>query len=309
MEVAGAIEEQRPPLAYRLQSTEVFVPAGIRRIACEQLDKALAPIVTQDAEGAIHDVRTRCKKLLGLLRIVQPNLSEFRSESHAFRDIAGHLSDLREAKVLQDTYDRLLERRHNGIDRRALGQIRRRFTLEHTELRSRVDLAARFAECREDLAAARDRAGEWTIARDGWSAVGPGLTRTYTRARSAARNAREEGTAEAWHELRKQLKYHYFHTLLLRRIWPREMRVRAGVAARATDLLGQHHDLAVFKSRLIDDRFSGDLVIAELALGLATKGQQVLLSQAGPLIGRLLAEKPRPLARNWRALWENSFNQ
>lgn len=294
-------------MAYRLRANDSPVSEGIRRIAREQLAKAIAAIDDPtDPEEAVHDIRTCCKKLRGLLRLIRPEIDEYRSENEALRDTARRLSGVREAKVLQDTYDLLLDTCDATLDRRTLGQIRRRFTLERKAELQRIDLAGRLSECRQELVEARDRASGWTIASDGWSGLAGGLAKTYARARSSAEEARLQGTPAAYHELRKQLKYHLFHTLLLRSIWPREMSERAAVATRASDLLGDYHDIAVLEAQLTSGhRTFGDRSAIEAALALAAERRGKLTHDAWPLIGRLLAEKTGALVDRWSALWVN----
>ena len=52
-------------MPYRLRDSDRSVPEGVRRIAGEQLDRAIDAIDQLDPAEAIHEVRTRCKKLRG----------------------------------------------------------------------------------------------------------------------------------------------------------------------------------------------------------------------------------------------------
>jgi CHAD domain-containing protein len=86
-------------MAYRFMLNEP-IPQAERRIAHEQLNKACEQLDRADSAElgeAVHDVRTRCKKLRGLIRLVRPAMKdvEYRSANTAFRDAARLLSPIR----------------------------------------------------------------------------------------------------------------------------------------------------------------------------------------------------------------------
>ena len=78
-------------MAYRIRTKDDDVEQAVRRIACEQIDRALAEIDDDGLDFArkVHQVRKRCKKLRGLVRLVRPALDAYGRENAAFRDAAG----------------------------------------------------------------------------------------------------------------------------------------------------------------------------------------------------------------------------
>ncbi len=103
----------------------------IRRVAGEQVSKAMAELdnADLDRDKVVHQVRKRCKKLRGLLRLVRPGMeATYANENAAFRDAARLLSSLRDAKTLIGTYDDLMDQFHSQIDRQAFGSIRATLT-------------------------------------------------------------------------------------------------------------------------------------------------------------------------------------
>lgn len=292
-------------MAYCLRRKDATVEKAIRRIAREQIDKAIGSIEGKDdLAGAVHDVRVRCKKLRSLIRLVQPDFGGFSKENTALRDIARLLSGLRDARVMQDTYDRLVRHNDAQVDRRVLGQIRRHFTLEGKAELARVNVTKLLEESRRELLDARDRASRWKLAEDGWDAMAGGLSRTYALARKAADNAREQPGVASYHELRKRVKYHWFHTILLKRIWSEEMGYHAAQAMQLSEILGEFHDLAVFKDRITDEleNFRANDAV-EMALVLTHRRRAMLEEKIWPLATHLLAEPPEALFDHWHALW------
>jgi len=97
-------------MGYRFER-DATVQKDLRRIAIAQIDGAVASIDDHGlASGVVvHEVRKSCKKLRGLLRIVRPGFDGYARENGAFRDMAAALSPLRDAAVLIETYDALMD--------------------------------------------------------------------------------------------------------------------------------------------------------------------------------------------------------
>lgn len=292
-------------MAYRLKRKDGSVQKAVRRVACEQIDKAIAATERLDPADAVHDVRKRCKKLRGLIRLVRPSFAAYKDENAVFRDIAALISDARDAKVMQDTYDLLVSHYSDRIDRRALGSIRRRFTLDRKAAGGGgEDVRERLAKARDRLLAARERAGGWNLNEKDWAAIGGGLEKTYARACEASESARACSDGETFHELRKRIKYHWYHCRLLENLWPEMMTIRTHLARELSDLLGDHHDLTVFQERLSADPASyGNPADVEIAIGLALACKSALEQQAWPKVDRLLAQPPGALADHFEGLW------
>ncbi len=71
-------------MGFRLQRGEA-VNEGVRRIAGEQLEKAIAEIQNTelDRHEAVHQVRKRFKKIRGLIRLVRPAFEETYDRENA----------------------------------------------------------------------------------------------------------------------------------------------------------------------------------------------------------------------------------
>ncbi|MDB5769992.1 MAG: hypothetical protein JWM42_366, partial [Burkholderia sp.] len=81
----------------------------VRSIAAEQVDKAVAEAggPPKDFDATVHQLRRRCKKLRGLLRMVKPHFKNFAAENAAVRDAADLLGGVRDARVMVETLDAL----------------------------------------------------------------------------------------------------------------------------------------------------------------------------------------------------------
>lgn len=294
-------------MAYRIRDTDKSIEATLRRIAREQIDKALASLESTGVErpAAVHDVRKRCKKLRGLIRLVRPSFARYGDENAALREVARLLGELRDSKVLQDTYDAIMADYAGSLDRHAIAPVRAALTRRRKAELADADLDARFAQARALLCQARERAAQWSLCDTGWDALGPGLAKTYTRAREAMADAADGGDGEQHHEWRKRVKYHWYHARLLRCIWPERMDQRAALSHELAGLLGDHHDCHVFEQAiLVDPAGFAKAHAIETLIALTRRRRAMLEEQAHRLGTRLLADKAGILVDRWSEWWD-----
>lgn len=294
-------------MAYRFRRGDESVQHGLRRIAADQIDKAIAEVDDRGmgAAATVHQLRKRCKKLRGLIRLVRPAFGDYGEENALFRDAAAGLSGLRDMDAQIETYDALLDSCDGNLDRRTFAPVRRRLTLRRKRIVAAQDLDASLAAFRARMVAAKERAAHWTLDADGFDAVAGGLRKTYARAGKAMAKAGDKPTAENFHEWRKRAKYHWYHTRLLAPVWPGPMTAHRDAAKRLGDMLGEHHDLAVFRDTIAGN--PGDSAAGETAdalFALIERRQAALADDAFRLGARLLAEPGKPLARRWESYWK-----
>ncbi len=291
-------------MGYRLKADEA-VESGVRRIAREQIDKALAEI-DDDGLGAhrtVHRVRKRCKKVRGLVRLVRPAFEDYSSANSCFRDAARRLAPARDSHTMLRTAERLADR-VEGLDCAGLlGLLRRR----RDEAAARV-LGSELARCREELLECRDVVSGWRVEGDGIEAVLGGVLKTYKRGRARFRDAREESGVELLHEWRKRTKYLRYHARLLSGAWDPVLSAYRDEAKRLSDILGEDHDLGVLRAWIAD--LDHDEVSPRSAEGLMAAidaRRQKLHARAWPVGARVFAVKPRTvgdcLGRVWNA-WQ-----
>ena len=291
-------------MAYRFNHSQDTVQDGVRDIAVELIDKAIAASKRRhDVERTVHNLRKTCKKLRGLIRLVRPVFSDYHAENAAFRAAGRGLSHLRDTAVLIQTYDNLLEAYEDQVDRAQFAPIRRHLTLQHRQAARQADMARRLEEFRERMSAARNRVGRWRLSEDGFDAIEPGLARSYKAARRAMAAASKDTTAEAIHDWRKRVKDHWYHAHLLTPLWPKQMKTSRMVARDLSELLGDHHDLEVFVRHLAEHELA-DAADGEVLTGLARRRQQALSDDAFLMGARLLAEPAGHMTSRWRSYWQ-----
>ncbi|HET6602702.1 MAG TPA: CHAD domain-containing protein [Xanthomonadaceae bacterium] len=290
-------------MAYRFGSRE-SVQSAVRRVAREQIDRAVARIDSGDRHRAVHLVRRHGKRLRALLRLVEPVFPEAADEYAQLRAIARPLSAVRDARVAVATAGRLRER-CDALDRSALLPALQAALQAYCEALARgVDGApgidALMASARAQLLAQRERVTGWSLSADGFEAVGEGFARSYRRARRAMRAALDGGDAGQWHRWRRRGKVHACQLELLRPLWPALLEARAGELRRLNARLGEHHDLAQLP--LWFAALPGAAAPAELD-PCARARTQALERDCRPLGMRLYADRPRDLVRDLRRWW------
>ena len=113
------------------------VEDGIKRMVSEEIRQAIKEIDSRKLKRteAIHEVRKHCKKIRGVLRLVRPQFEQtYQFENVWFRDTAKGLAELRDADAIIETYDSLLDKFGNQIDRRTFAPMRRALTLRRKRI-------------------------------------------------------------------------------------------------------------------------------------------------------------------------------
>lgn len=283
-------------MPYAFLPTDDSVAEAAARVAREEAEGALRAARGDGPLGPrVHEMRKAVKKLRGLLRLLRPVMPGARAEDAALRDAGRVLASLRDAAVVLATAERASQGMPEGRRGVLLSPFRR--AAEAAAGASGADLGA-FAGAMEGLVG---RIPGWRVERDGWKALAPGLRATWGAARAALREARADPAPEALHEWRKRVKDHWYQARLLAPMWPEMMAAQVAAADDLGERLGRANDLAVLRERLDGAGLDGALR-DEAALAVAALyGEEV--AAAFPLGERLLAERPRALARRWGAWW------
>ena len=225
--------------AYRLKSREK-PSAGVRRIAYERIDDALDHLGERhhDPADAVHEARKDLKKLRSLLRMVGPAIGRrvYTRENARFRDLGRELSGARDAEVKLHTLVSLRERSGDLTGSTAMWPPWRRSVS-----------GPRFPDQSSPTQSASSR----RVARA--SPTGPSATgrRPVT--------VSYEATAEVARRWRRcasipptpgctsggASKDLWYHLRIVSGAWPEVLESVADQAHELSELLGDHHDLAV----------------------------------------------------------------
>ena len=297
-------------MAYRLKPDQSF-DAGVRRIALEQIDRALHHLQDiSDERDPIHETRKALKRIRALLRLVRPGLTshDYKSENARYRDIGRLLAEVRDSQVLLETL--------NKFETNSAGRTKSAFAAARSRLASKAvgdgvcdDDDAR-ALAIEGLVEARAAMGELAFKGTEFEIAIEGMARTYRQASRAFERAYEEPNGEALHEWRKFIQHHWRHMALLTAAWPEMAHARVEAAKEISNMLGEDHDIEVMLSAL-DAKASkpgpGKRKLTEgqqkLAHACAIERQAELRAACHTLGLRLFAEPSSAFADRMRHYW------
>src|SRR5687768_7091634 len=157
----------------------------------------------------IHTARKQLKRARANLRLLRDAIGKaaYRRENRALRDAARPLSRVRDAKVLIETADMLIDAARAGPHRTLLLKARTALEKARREARAELEVMNGATDSAAALHAAATRMRRWRVGDADASALRKGLERVYRRGREAFQTARKDSTAENLHEWRKQVKY------------------------------------------------------------------------------------------------------
>ena len=251
---------------------------------------------------AVHGARKDLKKARAALRLVREELGEkvFKRENRALRDAARLLSASRDATVKLETLQALIDGDAGDVPPGPAA-------LWHDALVADRDATVEAEADQSDAAVEAielviERSHHWKLHHSGWKLLAPGLDTAYSEGRDAFEALGDEPSFEAVHELRKRGKDLWYQVRLLRDAWEPVLGPTAEEIHEFTDLLGDHHDLAVLAADLDGRDEIGSAhknVMYEL---IASEGAS-LLSDARSLGARVYAEAPKAHLKRLRGYW------
>lgn len=297
-----------PGRKYALAEDETLAE-GMRRIAAGRAEKALERLRASaageiPAAAAIHGARKDLKKLRTLLRLLSDELPKkvFARERERYREAGRKLSGSRDAEVKLTTLDALTEE-DEDLPEEAVETWRRILDSDREAATGTVSSEEAMAEAVELIEAGCGEIEGWKLRKNPEKAAVGAVTRVYGRGRRAMGAAEADPGDEEFHEWRKRAKDLRYGLELLSGAWSGPLAATAAEASRLTDLLGDHHDLAVLREDLHQRRL-GEEGTRSLEAAIETR-QEELAAEAFALGRRLYAERPkdfgRRLDRYWRA--------
>lgn len=287
------------------------VPDGVRRLAHELLEPALADLDAIPAERrsrlthrprplragdrahfqrAVHQTRKRMKRMRALLRLFRDDLGEdaYRYENESYRDTSRILADVRDAQVMIQTLDHVAELLGAEAPPALLADVRRSLVGNLGAASRSMTRRGAVDEAAARLRRAAARVDAWPLHTDSSAAFAGGLRRLYRRGRRDLDAAIADPSVEAWHEWRKRVKYLWHQLEVLAPAWPAMFEAMHDEAEAVADLLGDAHDLAVLVHRVTSrpDRFGTGPDVAHLVQ--VVERRRLAMEEEAVARGRLL---------------------
>jgi CHAD domain-containing protein len=260
---------------------------------------------SRNQDEAVHDARTSLKKIRAVLRLVRDEIAGdvFQQENICFRDAGRHLSAVRDAAVMLETFDKLMERFSAQLAADAFTELRK--MLRQSSTTRRVEKQKALALVARTISVARRRVEHWPINHDGFSTLGPGVERAFKRGRRGFAMAVDQPSVENFHEWRKEVKCLWYQIRILKPIWPKMMERFADELEVLGDYLSDDHDLAILRERVLEHAGQlDDRAALETLVALIDQRRGELQVEATRLGTRVYGEKPRAFVGRLQAYWQ-----
>ena len=258
--------------------------------ALERLDSGRR----EDFAKGVHEARKDLKKLRSLLRLTRKGIGEarFHEANKHFREAARSLSGARDAEVKLRTLEALEERFPESLPKQTLDPLRAALEAERPRKTSAADLAA-LERAEQKIRLGRSAIAGWEVD-GGPELIAKGVGRTYRRGRKMLAEVRKDPTDHRVHEWRKRVKDLWYELRIIEEWSPEAVRSRADLAHDVSDLIGDHHDLALLAEDVgsrpegLGGRNERDELIARVR-----ERQDELVEEAIDLGKKLYAKKPK----------------
>ncbi|WP_353643480.1 CHAD domain-containing protein [Mesorhizobium sp. WSM2239] len=299
-------------MSYRIDP-RLPVTGEIRRIAADEIGKAIGDLTASRTkpEKGLHACRKRFKKLRALFRLVRPGNEQFcRTENERYRDISRSLAGAREDTALIETIDRLVKAFPGQTSAGELDAVRSALVARRdAPVRERIGL-------KEMVDAAVEACEQGRSALPGLvlpdlpeaaaEVLADGAGKTLRRARRVLDAAGKRGQPEDFHELRKCVKAHRIHVLLLHRFWPRPVKSRRWALDALGERLGELNDIFVMRQLIKSNSEAlGSKEQLKLLCQLMRRSEKALrkqcLREAELLFGKARKPMVRKIADRYQA--------
>ncbi len=277
---------KRYGMTYSLTPDDRTASDALRRIAAALLGEAILQAQAAPAPGQLHAIRKNIKMIRGLLRLVAPHFAAYKAEDAALHHAAQQIAPHRDAEVLAEIAARIAD-----------GDPAFSITATPTFANLPADLAAVACALKEIAVRAR----HWQLDAQGFDAFECGLRTTWSSCRKHLKKLRKKHDDVSLHRWRACIKTHWYHARLLEPIWPEMMAPHIAAADILGELLGDHHDLAVLRAQIAQDRPRTKAVRAFDKT--CAKRQAEAEREIFALAERFLAEPAKPLVARWRRWW------
>jgi len=282
---------------------------AVPSIASEQLDAALARLTSADQdESAIHAARRHFKRTRALLELVKRvDKGPATRNAHKLLSSAGKmLSESRDAQVAVDAAETLRQDFADGSNDRLFDDLESWLRERHRQAQQQA-ASETIRNAIEEIAKAKASLSTLDFGDAAVKDLLASASHTYKRGRRAMKTALASEDSEDIHEWRKQAQRHWRQTALLKMAWPKDADARAKLAKKLSDALGLHHDLAVLRDMIMENRavFRSPADVKALCSFIERK-QDDILKDAEKRGERLYAEKPKAFHARLAAYWKSA---
>jgi CHAD domain-containing protein len=255
----------------------------------------------------IHQTRLCFKRMRSFLRLGRIGLGEqiYRHYNEFYRDQSRSLSQLRDLTALIETLPEFIKTRRVKASKNLLLAFRqgllnrRKQQLDHiidSNIKGNV------------IKALEDKTIEitkWGVEADAAKVFSAGAQRIYGRGKRLFMTVLANPDDHNMHEWRKQVKYFWYHLVVLTPIWPGVISPWAKEVQTLSQLLGKHHDLVLLENTIDQLETQGNQRQIANSLKTSIRLKKIRLEKKSISFGsKIYAEGIAELGKRINAYWQ-----
>jgi CHAD domain-containing protein len=298
---------------FRILQTET-VEENIHRILKGQILNIIGHCTQEqgDKHRSVHEIRKSFKRIRAVLRLVRDEIgySTYYRENMFYRDLSRRLSEIRNYSVLIDSVSTLQADLSNTIPARAFAPLIENLSDTRGRMMEKLIIQEDvMKDIKKQLDAANGRIRDFTVVHDDFRAFEKGLIRIYRQGRKHRDLCRQQPTSRNLHDLRKRIKYLWYHMLILQPLNPPMLDAQAETLDRIGENLGVYHDMEVMRQFL--DLHTGILEqIIHMTLKDSCEIKKLsIMRRTWNDIETLYREKPKDMAIRFGQYWSIFRNE
>lgn len=287
---------------------------NIRRLLNDQVEIILGHCRADrdDTHRSIHEIRKSLKRIRAVLRLIRDEIgySCYYRENAFYRDLSRELSEIRSLNVLIDSTRDL----QSDLAATLSGEVfepliqslveQREHAFEQLVIRKDI-----MRNITRKLIPARSRIGDLLDLRNDFRAFKGGLRRIYRQGTRFRDLSRLQPSSEHLHNLRKRMKYLWYHMQILQPVFPEMLDTYATLLDGIGENLGRYHDLEELQGFLTrHPDLMNEQISFTLKEGCEFKKSSIL-NRTWNDIDSIYSENPGSMARRFSNYWNTYRNK
>lgn len=255
----------------------------------------------------IHQTRLCFKRMRSFLRLGRTGLGEqlYHEYNAFYRDQSRSLSQLRDLTAIAETLQGFIKTRRTNSSKSFLNHFKNSLVLQRRQQLDMIIESNIKASVIEALQARSEKILKWEYAADADAVFSSGAKRIYERGKRLFLLTQSGTDDHNMHEWRKQVKYFWYHLVVLTPIWPEMMVLWAKEVQNLSQLLGKHHDMVLLESSIqsLNPEPKDKHIVSNLKASIRLRKKR--LEKASLVLGsKIYAEETTSLGKRLKAYWK-----
>jgi CHAD domain-containing protein len=280
---------------------------GIIRVLREQynyIDHLTS--IPKDIDNTVHEIRKALKRIRAILRLVRFDIGEelFQSENTRFRNLGRQLSDLRDFHVIISYLALNFEAQELQIPEDNFIRL-----VEHLNQKKEAELKLLVEKqtletIKDQMAIAHRDLTNYQLDFLGPHTIQDGVSHVYSLCLDKITESQTQLEDHPLHELRKKVKYLLNQMTLIQEVWPDFFKNYSTSLKRASDLLGDDHNIA--ETITLVNSLPSSVLLDNDKISLTKSFQserEHIHREIWPLLGKLFTEDADAFVKRITSYW------